>query len=411
MNKLLPLLLCGASTLANATDFADNFSDQTLRFDYMLSADSVNREVRLAQLSKLPYWAGRQHNLDKMAPGGRAQFTLTDAATGDTIYRAAFSSLFLEWLDTPESASTPRSYQATVLAPMPLRPARATVDLLDGRLQKIASTTFTVNPSDILIAQKGENLPYSVTPLHISAALKDAIDVVILPEGYTAEEMPKFIEDAKVATESILSYEPFRSMADRFNFRAVEVPSQDSGVSVPRLGEWKSTPFGSHYSTLYSDRYLTTPNVFAVNDAAAAAPYEHIIILANTDEYGGGGILNDYTLTTAGHKNFRPVVVHEFGHSFGGLADEYFYDGDVMEDTYPTDVEPLEENVTTKVNFHGKWEHLVETGEADLIEGGAYSAKGVWRAADDCRMRTNTATEFCVACKLALEKLIRFYTE
>jgi hypothetical protein len=105
------------------------------------------------------------------------------------------------------------------------------------------------------------------------------------------------------------------------------------------------------------------------------------------------------------------VVVHEFGHSFGGLADEYFYDGDVMEDTYPTDVEPLEENVTTKVNFHGKWEHLVESGEADLIEGGAYSAKGVWRAAEDCRMRTNTATEFCVACKLALEKLIRFYTE
>jgi hypothetical protein len=104
------------------------------------------------------------------------------------------------------------------------------------------------------------------------------------------------------------------------------------------------------------------------------------------------------------------VVVHEFGHSFGGLADEYFYDGDVMEDTYPTDIEPLEPNVTTQRRFVGKWENLVASGDASLVEGGAYSSKGVWRAAEDCRMRTNTAPSFCPACRQALTRLINFYT-
>ena len=153
------------------------------------------------------------------------------------------------------------------------------------------------------------------------------------------------------------------------------------------------------------------------------SPYEHLIILANTPEYGGGGIYNSYTLTTARHKQFRPVVVHEFGHSFGGLADEYFYESEANEEAYPTEVEPWEPNITTLADFKGKWENLIPkdaprptpVSEAakwpvGLYEGGGYVSHGVYRPADNCRMRTNTAPDFCPACRQALCRLIDFYT-
>ena len=188
---------------------------------------------------------------------------------------------------------------------------------------------------------------------------KECIDVAILAEGYTEKEMDLFYQDAQKACESLFSHEPFRSMKNKFNIVAVASPSIDSGVSVPRENQWKHTAVHSHFDTFYSDRYLTTSRVKAIHNALAGIPYEHIIILANTDVYGGGGIYNSYTLTTAHHPMFKPVVVHEFGHSFGGLADEYFYDDDVMTDTYPLDVEPWEQNISTRVNFALKWEDML----------------------------------------------------
>ena len=141
----------------------------------------------------------------------------------------------------------------------------------------------------------------------------------------------------------------------------------------------------------------------------AGTPYEHIIILVNTDHYGGGGIYNSYNLTYAHGEHFRPVVVHEFGHSFGGLGDEYPYgDSDPM---YFADTEPWEPNLTTKHSFTGKWEQLVAEGRAGLVEGGGYLSKGVWRGFENCRMRTNEEPEFCLVCKQALIRLINFYTE
>lgn len=236
--------------------------------------------------------------------------------------------------------------------------------------------------------------------------------------------MDLFYQDAEVATESLFSHDPFKSMKKRFNIVAVAAPSTDSGVSVPRLGEWKQTAFSSHFSTFYSDRYLTTRSVKSIHDALAGIPYEHIIILANTEEYGGGGIYNSYTLTTAHHPLFRPVVVHEFGHSFGGLADEYFYDNDIATDSYPLDMEPWEQNITTRIDFASKWEDMLAKDTpiptpvskqaqypVGVYEGGGYSAKGVFRPADNCRMRTNEYPAFCPVCQRALQRLIDFYTK
>ena len=200
-------------------------------------------------------------------------------------------------------------------------------------------------------------------------------------------------------------------MRDRFNVVAVKAVSAESGTSSPATGEWKNTVLGSHFDTFYSSRYLTTLRLKTLHDVLAGTPYEHIIVLVNTDQYGGGGILNSYNLAMTHHPKFSPVVVHEFGHSFAGLADEYAYD---FEDIpmYPHDVEPWEPNITTKVDFRNKWENLIGTdSQAGFYEGAGYSLKGVYRAYPDCRMRTNENPEFCKACRQALVRLINFYTE
>jgi hypothetical protein len=188
---------------------------------------------------------------------------------------------------------------------------------------------------------------------------------------------------------------------------------------------WKHTALHSHFDTFYSDRYLTTSRVKAVHNTLAGIPYEHIIILANTDVYGGGGIYNSYTLTTTHHPEYEAVVVHEFGHSFAGLGDEYAYETeDVLSDTYPFDVEPWEQNITTRADFASKWEDMLAphtpvptplTQKQDyptgVYEGAGYSMKGIYRPAFDCRMRTNEHPDFCPVCQRAIGRMIDFYTE
>lgn len=425
MRKAFFTVLCLLSIATiQAQVFTDYFQDKTLRIDYLFTGNASKQAICVDALSSLPTWAGRKHHLAELPLQGNGQITMRDAASGNVIYKTSFSSLFQEWLETDEAQHITKGFENTFLVPYPLKPAEIEITLLDPRKNIRTRMKHLVDPNDILIQQKGTS---HITPhkyIQKKGKPEQCIDVAILAEGYTEEEMDTFYKDAEIACESLFAHEPFKSMKKRFNIVAVASASQDSGVSIPRLGQWKHTAFSSHFSTFYSDRYLTTSRLKSVHDALAGIPYEHIIILANTDEYGGGGIYNSYTLTTAHHAEFRPVVVHEFGHSFGGLADEYFYDDDVMNDTYPLDVEPWEQNVSTRVDFGSKWEDMLpegtpiptpieETGKypTGVYEGAAYSAKGIYRASYNCRMRTNEYPTFCPVCQRALQRLITFYTE
>ena len=420
---LIQFLLVALCMSSHAQEFKAFFEEKSLRIDYLFTGDATTQEISLDKLSSWEGWAGRKHRLGELPLKGNGQVEVSDEATGQVIYRTSFSSLFSEWLSTDEAQTTRRSFEATFLVPYPKQTVKVKVSLLNARHEVISAMTHRVEPKDILIHAMGQR----ITPhkyLLKSGTPDRCVDIAICAEGYTADEMELFYKDAQVACDALFDHEPFKSMKNRFNVVAVASPSLDSGVSVPRLGVWKQTAFGSHFSTFYSDRYLTTLQVKSIHDALAGIDYEHIIILANTDEYGGGGIYNSYTLTTAHHPMFRPVVVHEFGHSFGGLADEYFYDNDVMTDTYPLDIEPWEQNITTQVNFDSKWKDMLPKGTPNptpvaqkeqypvgVFEGGGYSAKGIYRPAYNCRMRTNENPEFCPVCQRALSRLIEFYTE
>ena len=421
---LLLACLCLCLGAVKAQTFEHYFTNRTLRVDYLFTGNAERQTICVDELSSLPRWAGRRHHLSELPLAGNGQIEMKDAADGTVIYRTSFSALFQEWLETDEARTTAKGFENTFLLPFPRRAVSVEVTLFDSHRQVRARLQHRVDPEDILIRRKGETHVCPHRYLLKSGQADRCIDVAIVAEGYTEAEMDVFYRDAQTACESLFDHEPFRSMKKRFNVVAVASPSEDSGVSIPRLGEWRSTAFGSHFSTFYSDRYLTTSHLKTLHDALAGIDYEHIIVLANTDEYGGGGIYNSYTLTTAHHKDFRPVVVHEFGHSFGGLADEYFYDEDVMNDTYPTDVEPWEQNVTTRVDFASKWQDMIPEGtplptpadnfnmhEVGLYEGAAYSARGLYRASYNCRMRTNEYPAFCPVCQRALRRLIEFYTE
>lgn len=422
--KLTASLLAAAAVFCGQSSYAQNFNDvfcdSTLRLDLLFGGTEGNVDISLKQKHLKPGWAGRTHSLKKHIYAGNGDVTVM-SLKGDTLYHNSFSSLFNEWLDLKEAE--PASMEFVTLVPYPKDTVMVRVSLFDHYHKPVATSTFKVDPADILMRRNPDKpLPHAY--VHKGSHDGDRIKVAVMGEGYTAAEMDLFMNDAKRFADALFAHEPFRSLQDRFDIVAVQVPSQQSGVSVPYEGVWKNTAFSSHFSTFYSDRYLTIPSIFAMHDALNGIDADHLVVLANVDTYGGGGIYNSYTLTSAHHPTFEPVAVHEFGHGFGGLADEYFYENDVMLDTYPSDVEPWEPNITTLVDFDSKWKHLLPEGtpiptdpkDADkypvgVYQGAGYSFHGVYRPADYCRMRINEIDHFCPACQASLERLIRFYTE
>ena len=424
------LMLCCGLTVGAQT-FEEWFDDRTLRLDYVFAGDASRQELYVDQLSQLPRWFGRRTRLAELPLAGNGQITVRAHRSQQVIYRHAFSTLFQEWLATDEAKHVRRSFENVFLVPFPRDTVDVTVELFDFHSRVQASMTHTISPTDILISHKGEGTktPHAgmtnaargdgqrrtrgfQTPyvtLQQAADTTRCIHIAYVPEGYTEEQMFSFLDHCRIAMEALFRHEPFKAMRARFNIIALLAPSVDSGVSEPGNGLWLNTALDSHFDTFYSQRYLTTLHLKRLHDLLAGTPYEHIIILANTSHYGGGGIYNSYNLSYTGGEKFESVVVHEFGHSFGGLADEYPYgDDDPM---YFSDTEPWEPNLTTLHDFSSKWQNLIDDGRASLIEGGGYLSKGVWRGKEDCRMRTNEEPDFCPVCQQALRRLINFYTE
>lgn len=291
MKRNTTLILCLLMVInIHAQEFTDFFKDKTLRVDYIFTGDAKHQSIYLDELSHLPSWAGRRHHLSELPLEGNGQITMTDLTTRKCIYKTSFSSLFQEWLSTDEAQKTAKGFENTFLLPYPQHPVEIEITLLNSSRKVMAHLKHIIHPDDILIHERGIS---HITPhkyLLKSGSEADCIDVAILAEGYTEAEMDLFYKDAEKTCESLFFYEPFKSMKSRFNIVAVASPSKDSGVSVPRKNDWRQTAFNSHFDTFYSDRYLTTSRVKSIHNALSGIPYEHIIIIVNTEEYGGGGI-------------------------------------------------------------------------------------------------------------------------
>ena len=421
----LLIILTMMPGITSAQDFGKYFVDKTLRIDYIFAGNSQKQMIAVDELNVMPRWYGKRHRLNDLPMEGNGQITVRDHQSGNIIYRNSFSTLFQEWLTYPEAKTQTKSFENIFLVPMPKDTIDVTIDLRNNRREIMSTLTHQIVPDDILIRHKGEN-PTPFVTLHQAADTTNCIHIAYLAESYKQEEMGLFIKDAQTATDALFAHEPFKSKKDKFNIIAVKSDSEESGTSEPSKGIWKNTALSSHFDTFYSDRYLTTLHLKDVHNWLAGTPYEHIIILVNTEKYGGGGILNSYNLSMTHNEWFKPVVVHEFGHSFAGLADEYAYEDEAIP-MYPHDVEPWESYITTLVDFKGKWENLIKPGtpiptplsrkakdvmtKVGVYEGAGYSLKGVYRGTQDCRMRTNQNPEFCPVCQQAISRVIDFYTK
>jgi hypothetical protein len=416
------LIACAVPCLAVAqTAFDERFEHKTLRLDFVHAGDANTEELFLDELREEPSWGGSTVNLVDTFPYGNYRVTLRDLATGTLLYSRGFCTLFGEWRLTEEAKHARRACTGTVLLPYPRADAR--VEILvrgkDGAFEKKFEHVARVN--DYFI--KKEQRAYPTREILVTGDPARRVDIVLLPDGYTADEMEKFVDDCRAFTRGLFSFSPYREHQHLFNARAVLAPSPESGTDIPREHVWKNTLLNSSFYTLDSERYLMTYDHKSLRDIAANVPYDFIYVIVNTGKYGGGAIYNHYGISVSGNILAAKVYVHEFGHLLLGLGDEYAEDG-AYNDMYPPGVEPWEANLTTLVDFDRKWKAMLEEGtpvptppdparpgKLGVYEGGGYAGKGVYRPWQDCLMRTLRGEEFCPVCTRAIVQQIHFYAE
>jgi hypothetical protein len=424
MKKCLILIfLCIQTLLLSCqSEFSKWFSDGSLRIDYMLAGNKSNSQVYLQALKKEPFWGGSKTSLiDSLNYGGYLVKVFPDGSD-NVIYSQGFSTLFQEWQTTAEAQKTDRGFYQSTVIPFPKDAVRFEIYERDNFSSFTLKFSMKIDPSDYFI-QPSPGVEFIVDKIRISGEPAHCVDIVFIPEGYTENQMGKFEADILRLTDSLFKIKPFSDYRNKFNLYAVLSPSKEQGTDIPGKNIWKNTLVNSSFYTFGSERYLTTLDFWKVRDIAALTPCDQICILVNTKKYGGGGVYNYYTLTSASNELSPQVFIHEFGHGFAGLGDEYYTSDVSYIDFYSTKMEPWEPNLTTLVNFSAKWknqlnpetpvptpvtpEYINSTG---VFEGGGYNAKGVYRPAFDCRMKTNSRDSFCEVCQLSIEKMILFLT-
>ena len=390
--------------------FFTNFTKERLRLNIIFAGNASVQDCFLESMFKEPQWGGPLDSLTQDFNYGEYNYRVENEQ-GTIIFSKGFNSLFQEWRTTPEAKEIKRSFRSSCSIPFPKNKIKvifAARDKEDGLFYDISS--FGIDPNDKQICIVSNN-SYKTDTLLYNGNCANKVDIVFIAEGYTSVEMTKFKNDALLFTKYLFDIEPYKSRKSDFNIWAVQAISTDSGTDIPNNNIWKNTALSSSFYTFNINRYLTAPDQSIVASAASNIPYDALYVIVNTDKYGGGGIYNFYGLSIASHKTTPEVFVHEFGHSFAGLADEYYSSEVAYENFYNLSLEPWEPNITTLVNFEKKWSTLVESGKAGIFEGGGYMAKGIYRCALNCRMKTNNAPQFCPVCISAINKMIDYYTK
>ena len=415
---LLAAMAVSVNGKAQGVDFARHFENRTMRFDYYHCGDAHSEEYFFDELRAEPYWAGSHVTLVDTTNYGNHLFRIIDKASGETIYSRGFCTLFNEWQTTEEADSVRRAFPESVVFPYPKHECRIEFYSRDRKNRFVKLFEQDIDPASYFVRQfrpeyETFEVAYNGTPEH-------RVDIVLLPEGYSADQREVFEQDCRRFVSEFFSYSPFKENFFRFNVRAVWAPSADAGVTMPGEGIWKNTVCDANFYTFGWERYQTVRDQQGLRDVAAHVPYDYIYVLSNTQKYGGGGIFNFYGISAAHHPSTTgQVYVHEFGHVMVGLGDEYIDDN---ADMYDTSVEPWEANLTTRKNFDSKpWSRMIAAGTpvptpdtaeyegvTGMFEGGGYMRKGIYRPARDCVMHSNNTRVFCAACTHALESYIDF---
>lgn len=366
LNICVLLFISGAlSAQNNNIDFDKFFINQTLRVDFYHSGDAKTEFISLDKIYKQGVWAGNPNQCIQPFELGSYKLLVMDTLTGQILYTKGYSTIFSEYQTTgPAIQGEKKTFHETALVPFPRKPIRLVIQkrAKDNSLADIYS--LVIDPSDyhintekfIIEGNEVVNIINNGNPHH-------CVDLVILGEGYTLTEREKFKNDLKYFSNLLLGFEPYKTQKKLFNINGVFAPSEESGTDEPRQHIYRNTRFGSSFNTFDIDRYLTVEDNKAIHDAIANVPYDAILIMVNKDRYGGGGIFNFQTVFAIGSDKKDYVFLHEFGHGFAGLGDEYFTSQVAYQDIYIPGVEPLEANITALIDTANlKWKKFLSPG-------------------------------------------------
>ncbi len=421
--KYLFLCLLMFSIITVSAQFNKHFKNKTCRIDYYHSGDHDDEYYVLDKIIREPKWSGSKVNLVDTFDFGQYKFMVYDSATNELLYSRGYSTLFNEYQATQEAKTQAGNFAESIVFPFPKKIVR--VDLYSRNKDMEWEKQYEVfaDPKNPDIKQKN-NHSYKKFKIHKSGNPNKKFDLVILPEGYTAGQMEKFRADAKRFTGYLLNTDPYKFYSDKINVWGVLAASEEEGTDLPGDSVWKKTLLNSNFYTFGSERYLTTADYFTVRDVASNAPNDQIFILVNHEKYGGGGIYNFYSVATSDNETSDFLMIHEFGHAFAGLGDEYYTSDVAVEDFYNLDKEPWEPNLTSLVDFDSKWKDMLKPGtpvptpvtdeyqgQVGVFEGGGYVAEGIYRPYLGCTMNVVKFDNFCPVCKRAIRRMIEFYSK
>jgi hypothetical protein len=394
------------------------FEEGSLRFDFEFVGNADTFWIVPNQTKVLKNFVGNQLSSNDDRDFGVFRFNVFDVPSGKKIFQRGFSPIFQEWLATPEATKRNRSFYQALYFPIPVNNVIVGIEIRDRKNEwrKIFSDTIYLNDRWIK-TEMATSFP--IDTIQFSGSSSEKIDIAILSEGYTQSELGKFSADTRKMVDTLLNSMPFKNYRDRFNFYAVKVPSEESGSDIPDQKIFKNTAFNSSWDTFESERYLTTFDLKSVCDAVDGISWDHLIVLVNSDRYGGGGFYNFMSISSVDNKRSPHVFIHEFGHSFAGLGDEYYNTSDSLSADYLKGVEPWEPNLTTLVKFDRKWKKMIDcatpvptprdsvySGKIGVFEGGGYFSKDVYSPAMTCWMKEMVAGKFCPVCQEAIRQTI-----
>src|SRR5262245_6143162 len=350
-----------AMSLLTTTARAD--TPRTMRLDYFHTGDASGETFSLDRvvLEPLP-WPGNPRKAVDDTNLGKYFFEVVDRGTNRVLYSRGFASIFGEWETTGEAKDVKRTFSESLRFPAPSGPVQIVLKKRDARNAFREIWTVLVDPKDIFVDTARPPSPGALLEIQKTGDPSDKVDFLILGDGYTSAELGKFEKDAKRLTDLLFAVAPFKERRKDFNVWALSPPAEESGISRPSTGVHRRSPLGASYDAFGSERYVLTFENRAFRDAASFAPYDFVEILTNSKTYGGGGIFGLYA-TVAADSLWAPYVfIHEFGHHFAGLADEY-YTSPVAYMPAEKRVEPWEPNATALLDpANLMWKDVVLPG-------------------------------------------------
>jgi hypothetical protein len=450
--------------LAAVTAAAQVQERRTLRLDYLHTGTVSGEEFSLDAIVLEGAWPGPLDRWVDESNLGKYQFQVLDRATNRVLYSRGFASIYGEWETTDEAKRLRRGFSESVRFPSPDAAVQVVLKKRGPSNEFREVWSVLVDPADPAV-ERATQPKWNVWAVMQNGAPRDKVDLLLMGDGYTSAEMDKWRRDARRMSETLFAVSPFKEHRREFNVWAVDVPADESGVARPSDSVFRRSPLRASYDAFGSERYVLTFDNKRLREAASAAPYEFIEIVVNDRKYGGGGIHNLYA-TVAADNAFTPYVfVHEFGHHFAGLADEY-YTSDVAYGSTSERPEPWELNVTADPRA-SKWKDLltagidlpsnwpkkefeemsrvvqerrrairaqhrpesemealfreeqslstkmlgsgINAGKVGAFEGAMYEARGYFRPQQDCIMFTRDEVGFCAVCRRAIERVIRMY--